>query len=252
MKSKEKSELRDRRILDHIEMVKIIALKISSRLPSHIELDDLIHSGVLGLIDAADKFDEAKGIKFSTYASLRIKGAILDDLRHMDWATRTQRQKIKELDRTTLDLAHRLGRAATEEELATEMNMDVEELYRLLEQSKGMGIGVFRYQEEQEGQLGDERTILFSSDDSAPDPGVEILAEEMKTVLSGLIDLLPEREKMVISLYYQEDLNLKEIGKVMNLTESRISQIRSLALTRIRSALENLARENKTEGKALI
>ncbi len=241
MRHDERNEVRNRLIMDHIKMVKIIALKISARLPPHIELDDLVHSGVLGLIDAAEKFNEQKGIKFATYASLRIKGAILDDLRHMDWATRTQRQKIKDLERITLELNHRLNRPPSEEELAAEMKLDLSELYRLLEQSKGIGIGVFRYNEEQEGQIGSEKTLLFSMEDSAPDPGLQLLEEEMKANLTELIDRLPKREKMVISLYYQEDLNLKEIGKIMELTESRISQIRSLALTRIRSGLEKMA-----------
>jgi len=252
MKNDEGNEVRNRLILDHIKMVKIIALKISARLPPHIEIDDLIHSGVLGLIDAAEKFDNKKGIKFATYASLRIKGAILDDLRHMDWATRTQRQKIKDLERITLDLNQRLGRPPSEEEMAAEMKIDLPELYLLLGQSKGIGVGVFRYQEEQEGQIGGEKTLLFSKDDNVPDPGIHLLEEEMKCVLAELIDQLPEREKMVISLYYQEDCNLKEIGKIMDLTESRISQIRSLALTRIRLGLEKVAQESGSKGKDFI
>lgn len=252
MKPDEKDEVRNQLILSHISMVKIIALKISARLPPHIELNDLIHSGVLGLIDAAEKFNEQKGIKFSTYASLRIKGAILDDLRQMDWATRTQRQKIKDLERITLELNNLLGRPPTEEELALEMKLDMTDLYHLLEQSKGIGAGVFRYQEDREGQIGEEKTLLFSSEDRAPDPGDCLLEQEMKSILSQVIDQLPEKEKMVLSLYYQDDLNLKEIGKIMNLTESRISQIRSLALTRIRSKIGQIIQDRGKKNKKLL
>jgi RNA polymerase sigma factor for flagellar operon FliA len=240
MKEEKRNSVRDQLILDHIHMVKIIALKISARLPPHIELDDLVHSGVLGLIDAAGKFDAQKGIKFSTYASLRIKGAIMDDLRQMDWATRSQRQKIKDLERLTIELGNRMGHPPSEEELAKEMNVDLVELHRLMEESRGFGLGVFRYQENQEGQIGDERILAYSSEENTPDPGHQLMEEELKAALTEMVEQLPQREKMVISLYYQDELNLKEIGKIMDLTESRISQIRSLALARIRSRLEQM------------
>lgn len=251
MKNDARLEARNRLILDHIGMVKIIALKISARLPPNIELDDLIHSGVLGLIDAATRYNEQKGIKFATYASLRIKGAIMDDLRQNDWATRTQRQKIKELERITIELNQRLGRPPTEEELAAEMKLDASELNRLLEQSQGIGVGVFRYQDEQEGQIGEDRILSYSSEENSPEPGVRLVEEEMKNTLAELIGQLPEKERMVISLYYQDDLNLKEIGKVMNLTESRISQLRSMALARIRAVLGKMSTGNEPKGKAL-
>lgn len=252
MKEERRNSVRDQLILDHIHLVKIIALKISARLPPHIELDDLIHSGVIGLIDAAGKFNAQKGIKFSTYASLRIRGAIMDDLRHLDWATRTQRQKIKDLERLTIELNNRLGHPPSEEELALEMKIELVELHRLLEESRGIGLGVFRYHEDQEGQIGDERTLLYSSEDKAPDPGQQLMEEELKTVLADMVEQLPHREKMVISLYYQEDLNLKEIGRIMDLTESRISQIRTLALARIRSRLEQMTAGKGTKGKSMV
>ncbi len=242
----------DKMILEHLDIVKIIALKISARLPAGVELDDLIHSGIIGLIDAVKKYDSTKGTKFSTYASLRIRGAILDELRNMDWASRNLRQKIKEMEKVYAELEQDLGRPPESQEVADSMNISIEEFHRLLDESKGVGIGVFRYNEDDEANITDDKQLKYFASGSDNSPVLSLEKRELKRLVSGFIDELPDRERMVLSLYYIEDLNLKEIGKIMELTESRISQIRTAAIVRIRGKIARMAEANLVDSGNLI
>ena len=235
----------DKKVLDNLQLVKIIALKIAARVPAGIELNDLIHTGIIGLIDAIKKFDPTKKVKFSTYASLRIRGAILDELRNLDWASRGLRSKIKEVEAVYNRLEQKLGRPAKDEEVAEELNMKLPEFYKLLDDSRGVGIGVFRYSAEEEVKMVEEdRLLKYFADEKSNSPTFIVEKEEMKRILAELIEKLPEKEKIVLSFSYIDELNLKEIGEILNLSESRISQIRTSAVLRLRSKLTETAMKN--------
>ncbi len=245
-----KEEL-ERMVLDNLDLVKIIATKISSKLPSGIELDDLIHTGIIGLIESIHRFEPSKGVKFSTFASLRIRGAILDELRNLDWATRTLRKRIKDVEKVYSDMEHELGRPPEIEEVAKKLNMSLDDFNRLLEESKGVGIGVFRYIED-DNRISENKLLRYYDDPKASSPIFYVEKEELRKKLTEFIEQLPEREKLVLSLYYVDDLNLKEIAKVLNLTESRISQIRSSALLRLRSKLKKMAEDGNVSIKEIL
>ena len=243
---------RRRLIEEHLPLVKIIALKIVSRLPAGIELNDLIHSGVIGLIDAASRFDPAKGVKFATYASVRVRGAILDELRDLDWASRSLRQKIKEVEGAMLILEGKLGRPPQEEEVAESLNMDSTEYRHLLDEAKGMQTGVYRIAEGGEGNVGDDQAIAYYADETDRSPVMVLERGEMKRLLARMIDALPERERMVLGLYYQDDLNQKEIAAILGLTESRVSQIRSSAILRLRAKIAGIAGAHRVGNRSVL
>jgi RNA polymerase sigma factor FliA len=247
----EESEYRQL-ILDNLRLVRIIALKIRSRLPAGIELGDLIHTGILGLIDAIKRFDPGKGTKFATYASLRIRGAILDELRNLDWASRSLRHKIKDIEAAFGTLEMELGRPPTEEEVARSLKMDIREFHRLLDDAKGLGSGVYRYSDPNQQEIGDEMTIGHFEDEGASSPDLVIEKAEMKRLLAGFVETLPEREKLVLSLYYNDDLNLREIAGTLDLTESRISQIRTAAILRLRAKISGLARLHQVRDRDVL
>jgi len=235
----------DKKILDNLKLVKIIALKIISRVPAGIELDDLIHTGILGLIDAVNKFDPSKKVKFTTYASLRIRGSILDELRNLDWASRGLRTKIKEVESIYKKLEQKLGRPAKDDEVAKELKMNIDDFYKLLDNSRGIGIGVFRYSVDDEVKMVEEdRLLKYFTDEKANSPIFVVEREEMQRILAELIDNLPEKEKMVLSFSYVDGLNLLEIAEILNLSESRISQIRTSAVLRLRGMLVETAMRN--------
>ncbi len=235
----------DKQIIDNLQLVKIIALKIAVRVPAGIELDDLIHTGILGLIDAIKKFDPLKKVKFTTYASLRIKGAILDELRNLDWASRGLRTKIKEVERVYKDLEQKFGRPAKDDEVAAELKMEIGDFYKLLDDSRGVAVGVFRYSSEDEVKMVEEdRLLKYFSDEKSNSPTFMAEKEEMKKILTELIESLPEKEKLVLSFSYIDELNLNEIGEILKLSESRISQIRTSAVLRLRSKIVETAMKN--------
>lgn len=244
-----KEEL-ERMVLDNLELVNIIATKIVSKLPSGIELEDLVHTGIIGLIEAIHRFEPTKGVKFSTFASLRIRGAILDELRNLDWATRTLRKRIKDVEKVYTDLENELGRPPEIEEVAKKMNMSLDDFNRLLENSKGVGIGVFRYVED-DNKMSEDKLLKYFDDPNSSSPVFYVEKEELRKRLAEFIEELPDREKLVLSLYYVDNLNLKEIAKVLNLTESRISQVRSSALLRLRSKLKKMAEESNVSEKEI-
>jgi len=242
----------EKQVLDNLHIVKIIASKLYARLPAGIELEDLVHTGILGLIDAVKRYDPTKGTRFSTYASLRIRGAILDELRNLDWASRSLRQKIKEVEHAFEVLEMKLGRPPKEEEVAESLNLSLEEFYKLLNESRGVAIGVFRIPEEEEDNFSDEEMINYYMEEQSTSPDLVMEKTEMKELIARFIEELPKKEQLVLSMYYLEELNLKEVGKIMNLTESRISQIRTAAIMRLRSKMQEVAKKNKVPSRGII
>ncbi len=227
-------ENREQIIKDYVPLVKFVAHRISSRLPSHVELDDLIHSGILGLMDAIEKFEPARNIKFKTYAELRIKGAILDGLRDLDWVPRSLRRKKKDIENAYRLLEQQMGRAATDEEVAVHLGIPLDELHKNLDELKGVTLGTFvEVGEDGEG----ESIISFVPDPDAEDPHHTFQAAELKEILQVAMDVLPKKEKFVVQLYYFDELTMKEIGTLLNITESRVSQLHTKAMLRLRGKL---------------
>jgi RNA polymerase sigma factor for flagellar operon FliA len=236
--TKEDITRRDRLITEYAPLVKYIAHRIAMRLPPHVEVDDLINTGILGLIDAIEKFDPSKEVKFKTYAEIRIKGAILDELRAMDWIPRSIRKVINKLIDAYHELEQRLGRPAEDEEIAEELGLKMEEFYQLLKQAAGVPLisldGLVDHEEKR-------RSILSCLEDHKSVNGFGILGlNELKDTIANAIEDLPEKERQVISLYYYDELTMKEIGKVLDLTESRVSQIHTKAVLRLRVRINNI------------
>ncbi len=232
--SRKKAEDRERVLLDHLPTVRSIAHRIHERLPDHVELDDLISAGVVGLIDAFNKFDHRKQVQFKSYAQFRIRGAILDSLRVLDWSPRELRRKGRLVQDAILALTRSLQRVPTEPEIAREMNLDLNEYQRLIGQLKGLEIGSLNLENSEdsgEEQLG---CIPASPQD---DPLFCCLQGEMRQRLIDAIEELSEKERMVLTLYYFEELTMKEIGMALGVVESRVSQIHSSAVQRLRSRL---------------
>lgn len=229
---KHTNELREKIIIEYSGLVKIVAGRLSIYLGYNVEYDDLVGYGIFGLIDAIDKFDYGKGIKFETYASLRIRGSILDQIRKMDWIPRTLRQKQKRIDTAYQKLETNSGRPATNEEIAAELEISVDEFESWQTQTQISNIiSLDEYIEQGEGKL-DSR---YSEDYDQPDKIVE--KEELKKILIEALENLTEKEKKVIVLYYYEDLTLKEISQVLEVSESRISQLHTKALQKLRVRL---------------
>jgi RNA polymerase sigma factor for flagellar operon FliA len=242
----------EEQVLNHLHIVKIIASKLYARIPSGIELEDLVHTGVLGLIDAVGRYDPSKGTRFATYASLRIRGAILDELRNLDWASRSLRQKIKEVGNVYEAMEMKLGRPPNEDEVADSLNMSMPEFHKLLNESRGVGIGVFRMPNQDEANITDGEMINYYMDEHSISPDFMMEKSEMKAMIAAFIKELPQKEQLVLSMYYLDDLNLKEVGRIMNLTESRISQIRTSAILRLRAKLAEVAQRNQVRISELL
>lgn len=231
---------REQLILDHLSQIKYIAQRISTKLPSHVELNDLVSAGVLGLLDAIEKFDPSRGVKFKTYAELRIKGAILDSLRNLDWAPRSLRKKSKDLEKVYRDLEQRLGRPATDKEVCDEMGISYEEFYELVDQIKGLNLGSFQELAPQDDDRNSEPLVKYIPDAPQMDPFFLFHKSEIRGLLGGAIDLLPKKERLVVSLYYYDELTMKEIGKVLGVNESRVSQLHTKAMLRLRTKLRKV------------
>ena len=223
------SKRRENLILKYAPLVKKIAERMAMRLPPHISKDELIGPGIIGLFDAIEKFDPTKGIQFRTYANLRIKGAILDELRKMDWISRSVRRNINRLEDSIRGLELKLDRAPNDDEIAEEMGLDMDTYYKMV--SRSCGVNLLSLDE----LMLDGSTPKISkqvSDVSSPFDDFKI--KEIKDVIAKSLSTLSKKEQLVMSLYYYEELTLKEIAKVLNLTESRISQIHSKAILRLR------------------
>jgi RNA polymerase sigma factor FliA len=233
------SDARERLILNYSPLVKYVAGRVSATLPQTVETADLISYGLFGLIDAIEKFDLERGIKFETYAIARIKGAIIDELRSMDWVPRSVRARARELESAYITLETRLRRVPTDAEVAEEMDLSDDELREIL--SKLSYASVVSFEELWSGGDREERSDGAASipDHDADDPVTMFETEEVKHILAGAIERLPERERVVITLYYYEGLTLKEIGKVLGVTESRVSQLHTKAVLRMRAKLHS-------------
>jgi len=220
-------------------LVKYIAQRLACRLPDSICLDDLISTGVLGLMDAIEKYDPTRGTTFKTYAELRIRGAMLDELREWDWAPRSVREKERALTQAYAALERQHGRPADEEEVAALLGLDLDTFSAWLSDVRGVSVLSLDRPLELEPH-GNTSTALARLVDAAPGPLQMTEAQDLRTHLAAAIDQLPEREKVVLSLYYYEELTMQEIGEVLDVTLSRISQIRTKAILHLRAALQNL------------
>ena len=237
---------KDEIVREYAPLIKFIAQKIAVRLPSNIELDDLISAGVIGLMDAIDKYDPTRDNKFKTYAEFRVRGAILDELRSQDWVPRSIRDKAKLLDRTMASLENDLGRAATDEEVAKALNMSMEEFYDLVNQVRP--VSLLSIDEAQTFSNFDKKSILNILEGSKlNNPYNQLNLKSVKEVIAEAIEELPERQRLVLSLYYYEDLNLKEIGQVLRVTESRVSQLHAQAVQRLRVKLQQTLNSGAAE-----
>ncbi|MCU0846944.1 MAG: RNA polymerase sigma factor WhiG [Spirochaetes bacterium] len=234
---KTEQDLRDYFVIKYSPLVKYVAGKISMGMPQSIEFDDLVSYGIFGLIDAINKFDPDRGIKFKTYAMTRIRGAIFDELRSIDWIPRSIRQKAKQIEQVISDLENKLGRTVEDEEIAKELGIAIEEFQAILSKLSGtsmLSLNDIWYL----GDDSDELSILETLE--APEnmnPDILIEKQEIRDYIIDAIKKLPDKEKKVIVLYYYEDLTLKEIGEVLEVTESRVSQLHTKAIMRLRGRL---------------
>ena len=230
-------DIRDYFVVKYSPLIKYVAGKISIGMPQSIEFDDLVSYGVFGLIDAISKFDPNRGIKFKTYAMTRIRGAIFDELRSIDWIPRSIRQKAKQIEQVITDLENKLGRTVEDDEIAQELGISMDEFQGLLNKLSGtslLSLNDIWYL----GDDSDELSILETME--APEnmnPDILIEKEEIRDYIIDAIKKLPDKEKKVIVLYYYEDLTLKEIGDVLEVTESRVSQLHTKAIMRLRGRL---------------
>ncbi len=218
-------------------MIKLIVNRIAIRLPPHVDTEDLVNAGVIGLMDAIEKYDPMRGTSFKTYAEFRIRGAILDELRILDWFPRSIRQKVNRLENAFSNLERQLGRTATDEEVAEALDMDLEEFYEILAQASAVSLVSLYDMGREEGE---ERSLLDCIAGGEDDPAATLESQEVYEAVGRAIERLPEKEKIVISLYYYDELTMKEIGKVLKLTESRVSQIHTKAVIRLRAKLRSL------------
>jgi RNA polymerase sigma factor for flagellar operon FliA len=237
---------REALLMEHLPTVRYLARRIHERLPQHVDLDDLISAGVVGLIDAFSKFDHGKKVQFKSYAQFRIRGAILDSLRTLDWSPRELRRKGRAVEEAVRASTQRLGRGPSEPEIAQHMEISLSDLQTLLGDLKGLEIGSLHMERSEDS--GDEE-LSYIPGAPEDDPLFRCLKGEMKQRLADAIEELPEKERMVLTLYYYEELTMKEIGLTLGVVESRVSQIHSAAVVRLRVALANLRPKGAPELK---
>lgn len=220
----------DRRIVQNLTLVKRIAYHLITRLPSSIHVDDLIQAGMLGLIDASKHYDPSQGASFETYAGIRIRGAMLDEVRHADWSPRSLHRKMRQVSEAIREIEHDTGRDAKDSEVAQKLNITLDEYYGIKRDSANARVFSLN-QAAEDGQpvmVGKEK-----------DPYEDLQSNDFKTSLAHSIGELPEREQMVMSLYYNDEMNLKEIGLILNISESRVCQIHAQALSKLREKLSD-------------
>jgi RNA polymerase sigma factor for flagellar operon FliA len=226
-------EEREHLILEHLPQVRLIARRIQERLPESVSLDDLVSTGVIGLISAIDHFDPSHNVKLKTYAEYKIRGAILDSLRSLDWAPRQKRRKAKQIEAAIAAAEQRLQRSAAEEEIAAQLQIPIEEYHRWLVEIRGLNVASLEYAPSDQGK----DLLHYIPDGYENLPSTLLERSELERLLAQGIDRIPEIERTVLSLYYREELTLREIARVVNLHESRISQLKSQAILRLRSHL---------------
>jgi RNA polymerase sigma factor for flagellar operon FliA len=229
---------RERLVVAYSPLVKYVSGRMASGLPAHVDEADLISYGLIGLINAIERFDLEREIKFETYAITRIKGAIIDELRSLDWVPRSVRARAREIEKANAKLEHRLQRAPTDEEMALELDMSVQEFHDALLQISNSTVAALDELWSVSDSSGDQVSLLDTlSDENAPDPAAVMDQTDLKDRVAEAIARLPEREKLVVALYYYENLTLREIGEVLGVTESRVSQLHTKAVLRLRSRL---------------
>jgi len=233
--------IRDRLILTYAPLVKYVAGRLGSGLPAHVDEGDLVSYGLLGLIGAIERYDPSRDIKFETYAISRIKGAIIDELRALDWVPRSVRSRAREIERAIRELESKLGTAPTDEQIAAKIGISVDELEESLTDISRSSIAALDELWSVSGD-GDQVSLLDTIEDTTgPRPQDALDAAEMREALADAIARLPEREKLVVTLYYYEELTLREIGEVLGVTESRVSQLHTKAILRLKARLAGAA-----------
>lgn len=239
------SEAQAQMVVDHLSTVRYVARQIAERLPQHVELEELVSAGTLGLVDAARKYNAGKNVQFRSYAQFRIRGAILDSLRALDWSPRELRRKARSMEEAARNLQLRLGRAPQDAEIAAAMDLSLLELQQMQAQIKGLEVSALNVER---GEDGGEDELAFVPADERENPLLQCLEAEARERLIEAIKALPERERTVMSLYYYEEMTMREIGTILGVVESRVSQIHHLALGRLRGLLADLRDQTvKTE-----
>ena len=222
--------IREELILKYTYLVKYVAGRLYASYGNNVEFDDLVSYGIFGLIDAIDKYDFARGVKFETYAQLRIRGAIIDQLREIDWLPRSVRQKSKELEKAYYELESKLGRPATDEEVAESFGLSIEDFQKKIQSITAYSIVSL------DDLLEQKREVTSSEEDKQVETPENVIEnEEVREILASTINTLPDKEKKVVSLYYYEELTYKEIGKLLNISESRVSQLHTKAIIRLKN-----------------
>jgi RNA polymerase sigma factor for flagellar operon FliA len=228
----------ERILLEHLPIVRFLARRIHERLPQHVDIEDLVSAGVVGLMDAFSKFDPAKKVQFRSYAQFRIRGAILDSLRTLDWSPRELRRKGRAVEEAIRVLTARLGRPPGEAEVAQEMGLGLEEYQQLLGDLKGLEIGTLHVERNEDSG---EEELAYVPGRPEEDPLFRCLRGELEERLADAISHLPDRERLVMSLYYYEEMTMREIGLALGVVESRVSQVHASAVAHLRAALKDLA-----------
>jgi RNA polymerase sigma factor for flagellar operon FliA len=228
----------ERVLLEHLPIVRFLARRIHERLPQHVDIEDLVSAGVVGLMDAFSKFDPEKKVQFRSYAQFRIRGAILDSLRTLDWSPRELRRKGRAVEEAIRTLTARCGRAPGEGEVAAEMGVSLEDYQQLLGDLKGLEIGTLHIER---GENSGEEELAYVPGRPEDDPLFHCLRGELEGRLTGAIAELPDRERLVMTLYYYEEMTMREIGLALGVVESRVSQMHASAVLHLRAALRDLA-----------
>lgn len=222
-------------VREYLPLVKRIAYHLMTRLPASVEVDDLIQAGLIGLLDAVERYDDSQGANFETYATQRIRGAMLDELREADWASRNVRKAARQIENAIHTLEQRLKRPPTEQEIADELKLDIHAYFSLLNDARGAQL---LYYEDLHEEGGDDFLERFA-DDISLGPFDIITSRAFKRALAQAVAQLPEREKQLMGMYYEQEMNFKEIGAVLGVSESRVCQLHSQAITRLRSRLRD-------------
>lgn len=238
---------REQVLVSNLPLVRFVARRIYERLPKHVDLEELVSAGVLGLMDAVQRFDSTRQVQFRSYAQFRIRGAILDSLRSMDWSPRDLRRKGRSIEQNTHSLTSKLGRAPLDIEIAEEIGVSLEEYQQVLGELRSVEIGSLNV--ERSADSGEEELACVPAP-ASDDPFLLCLQSELRDRLAHAIDLLPEKERLVLTLRYHEELTMKEIALVLGVVESRVSQIHSSAVSHLRSTLDGSAKKIGRGAKA--
>ena len=235
---KQQKQGRETLILENAYLIKRVVSRMRARLPSHLEEAELYQAGTIGLIDAVDKFDHSRDVKFSTYAEFRIRGAILDELRAMDWAPRSVRSAGHRLEKAFTTLCHQFQRDPTDSEMAKELDMSIKEYQEFVDKTKPLAL--ISFEDLGSGDNNDDTTNILEviADPKCEDPFELTELNQIRSVLAQAIKKLTEQEQMILSLYYMEEMNLKEVGMILGVSESRVSQIRSKTILKLRSLMK--------------